>query len=60
MTRWDEYRRFAGECLKMARTADEQYQAIFQQLKGGWFALVQKEKASPGPGRSGGPEDQIS
>jgi hypothetical protein len=28
----------------MARTADEQYQAIFLQLKRVWFALVQKDE----------------
>jgi hypothetical protein len=43
MSRSDEYRRFASECLKMARTAeDEQNGAIFLQMAQALFALAQK------------------
>ena len=43
MSRSDEYRRFASECLKMARTAeDEQNRAIFLQMAQALFALAQK------------------
>ena len=39
----DEYRRFAAECLTMARTAeDEQNRAIFLQMAQALFALAQK------------------
>jgi hypothetical protein len=59
MSRSDEYCRFTGECLKMARTAeDEQNRAIFLQMARVWFALVQKDE--PNAHRNGGWEDQIS
>ena len=59
MIRSDEYRRFAGECLKMARTAeDEQHRAIFLQMTRVWFALVQKDETDAD--RNGSPGDHIS
>ena len=59
MSRSDEYCRFAAECLKMARAAeDEQNRAIFLQMAGVWFALVQKDETNAD--RNGGPGDQIS
>ncbi len=43
MSRSDEYRRFAAECLKLARTAeDEKNRAVFLQMARAWFALAQK------------------
>jgi hypothetical protein len=59
MSRSDEYCRFTAECLKMARTAeDEQHQVIFLQMARVWFALVQKDE--PNAHRNGGWEDQSS
>jgi hypothetical protein len=56
MSRSDEYRRFAAECLKMARTAeDEQNRAMFLQMAQAWFALAQKDESNAD--RNGGPED---
>jgi hypothetical protein len=55
----DEYCRFTAECLKMARTAeDEQNRAIFLQMARVWFALVQKDETNAD--RNGGWGDQIS
>jgi len=52
----DEYCRFAAECLKMARAAeDEEHRAIFMQMTRVWFALVQKDERNVN--RNGGPED---
>jgi hypothetical protein len=43
MSRSEEYRRFASECLKMARTAeDEQNRAILLQMAQALLALAQK------------------
>jgi hypothetical protein len=59
MIRSDEYCRFAAECLKMARTAeDEPHRVIFLQMARVWFALVQKDETNAD--RNGGPGDQIS
>jgi hypothetical protein len=59
MSRSDEYCRFTAECLKMARTAeDEQNRAIFLQMARVWFALVQKDETNAD--RNGGWGDQIS
>jgi hypothetical protein len=56
MIRSDEYRRFAAECLKMARTAeDEQHRAIFLQMTRVWFVLAQKD--DPKADRKVAPED---
>src|ERR1700737_2204383 len=42
MSRSDEYRRFAAECLKMAQTAEEeQNRATFLQMAPVWFALAE-------------------
>jgi hypothetical protein len=59
MIRSDEYCRFTAECLKMARTAeDEQNRVIFLQMARVWFALVQKDETNAD--RNGGWGDQIS
>jgi hypothetical protein len=59
MSRSDEYCRFTAECLKMARTAeDEQNRAIFLQMARVWFTLVQKDE--PNAHRNGSWGDQIS
>jgi hypothetical protein len=43
MSRSDDYRRFAAECMKIACTADdEQRRAIFVQMARAWFALAQR------------------
>ena len=48
MTSPVEYRRFAKECLEMARsTNDEQTRAIFSQMAHVWFRLAE-EKAHSG------------
>jgi hypothetical protein len=57
--RSDDYCRFATDCLKMARTAeDEQNRAIFLQMARVWFTLVQKDETNAD--RNGGWGDQIS
>ena len=49
MSRSDEYRRFAAECLKMAQTAEEeQNRATFLQMARVWFALAEREEARQG------------
>jgi hypothetical protein len=56
MSKSDEYCRFAAECLKMARAAeDEQNRTIFLQMPRVWFALAQKDETNTD--RNGGPED---
>jgi len=41
MSRSDDYRRFATECMKIASTAeDEQRRAIFVQMARTWLALA--------------------
>ena len=43
MSRSDDYRRFAAECMKIACTADdEQRRAIFVQMARAWFVLAQR------------------
>jgi len=43
----DEYRRFAAECLKIGQAAeDEQQRAIFLQMARAWLALAQKDEAN--------------
>jgi hypothetical protein len=47
MSRVDEYRRFAAECLKMAQAADdEQRRSILLQMAQGWLALAQKDETN--------------
>ena len=42
----EEYRRFAAECLKMARSAiDDQTRAVLSQMAQVWFRLAE-EKAN--------------
>jgi hypothetical protein len=43
MSRSDDYRRFAAECLKIAHDAeDEQQRAIFVEMARAWSALAQR------------------
>jgi hypothetical protein len=59
MSRSDEYCRFAAECLKIARAAeDEQSRAIFLQMARVWFALIQKDETNLN--RNGGREDYVN
>ena len=59
MSKSDENLRFTAECLKMARTAeDEQHRTIFLQMARVWFALVQKDETNEDS--NGDPGDQIS
>src|SRR3984893_18399149 len=47
MSRSDEYRRFAAECLKMAQTAEEeQNRATLLQLARVWFALAERDRGT--------------
>lgn len=56
MSRSDEYRRFAAECLKIEQAADdEQQRAIFLQMARAWLALAQTEKTVAD--RNEGPDD---
>jgi hypothetical protein len=61
MSRWDLYRRFAAECLKIANaTEDEQHRAAFLQMARTWLALAQKgEAVTNGDEESGDVEEQI-
>jgi hypothetical protein len=38
----DQYRRFAQECLEMARAADEQTRAVLVQMAQVWFRLAEE------------------
>jgi hypothetical protein len=43
MSRSDDYRRFAAECMKIASVAeDERQRAIFIQMARAWLALAQR------------------
>ena len=56
MSRSDDYRRFAAECLKIEHAAgDEQQRAIFLQMARAWLALAQKDETKAD--RTEGPED---
>jgi len=47
MGRSEDYRRFAQECLEMARTAeDARVRATLLQMAQVWFQLVQEAEAS--------------
>ena len=59
MSTSNQFCRFAAECLKLARTAEDQTdRAVFLQMARVWVALAQKEETSPD--RSGGDENQIT
>jgi hypothetical protein len=59
MSKSDDYRRFAAECMKIAHTAeDETQRAIFVQMASVWLALAQKGETHAG--RDEGPEEGIS
>jgi hypothetical protein len=38
----DQYRRFAQECLEMARAADERTRAVLVQMAQVWFRLAEE------------------
>jgi hypothetical protein len=47
VSRSDEYRRFAAECLEIGKAAeDEQQRAIFLQMARAWLALAQKDETN--------------
>jgi hypothetical protein len=59
MSTSNQFCRFAAECLKLARTAEDQTnRAVFLQMARVWVALAQKEEISPD--RNGGDENQIT
>jgi len=59
MSTSNQFCRFAAECLKLARTAEDQTnRAMFLQMARVWVALAQKEETSPD--RNGGDENQIT
>ena len=52
VNRSDQYRRFAQECLGMARASDsEQTRVVLIQIAQVWFRLAEaRETDDPGPG----------
>jgi len=57
MSRSDDYRRFAAECMKIASAAeDEQQRAIFVHMARTWLALAQKTETN----RDNGPEEETN
>ena len=55
MSKSDQYRRFAAECLKMAQNSEtEQQRSIFLQMASAWLALAQKDQTNTD--RDGDPE----
>jgi hypothetical protein len=59
MNRSDECCRFGEDCVKLARTAeDEASRAVFLHMARVWLALAQKDE--PNADRNGGWGDQIS
>ena len=51
MSKSDEYRRFATECLNIGQaTEDEQQRAIFLQMARAWLALAQRDEANADQG----------
>jgi hypothetical protein len=52
VVRSDRYRRFAHECLEMARTSeDEQTRAVLVQMAQVWFRLAEAQEANGTPPR---------
>ena len=59
MSRSDDYRRFAAECMKIASTAeDEQRRAIFVHMARTWLALAQNIETNGD--RDNGPEEETN
>ena len=59
MSRSDEYRRLAAECLKLEQVAeDERQRAFFLQMARAWLALAQKDETNSSCNE--GPEDAIN
>ena len=57
MSRSDEYRRFAAECLKIAHAADDpQYRATFLKMAEVWLDLARKDEANQDRDGSSGNE----
>jgi predicted DNA-binding ArsR family transcriptional regulator len=47
MSTSDEFCRFAADCVKLARTAeDETHRTVFLQMARVWVALAEKEETS--------------
>jgi hypothetical protein len=56
MSKSDDYRRFAAECLKMAQaTEDKQRSALYLQMARAWLDLAQKDETNSD---RGGPGDK--
>jgi hypothetical protein len=59
MSRSNDYRRFAAECMKIASVAEgEQQRAIFVQMARAWLALAQKGETNTD--RDEGLEEEIN
>jgi len=59
LSKSDNYRRFAAECLKLARSADDETRrSLFLQMAQAWLALAQKEEAAAD--RNGDPHKKTS
>jgi len=59
MSTSNEFCRFAAECLKLARSAeDEPHRTALLQMARVWVALAQKEETSAG--RDRGEENEIA
>jgi hypothetical protein len=59
MSRSNEYRRFAAECLKIARAAeDERRQAIFLKMAQVWFDLARRNEKNSELGL--GPQNEVN
>ena len=57
MSRSDEYRRFAAECLKFAQAAkDEPSRAVFLKMAQVWLDLARKDETNSD--RVAGPEEK--
>jgi hypothetical protein len=57
MSRSDEYRRFAAECLKFAHAAkDEPSRAVFLKMAQVWLDLARKDETNSD--RVAGPEEK--
>ncbi|MGO9576945.1 MAG: hypothetical protein ACLPTQ_21760 [Terriglobales bacterium] len=56
MSRSNEYRRFAAECLKIAHAAeDAKYRATFLKMAQVWLELARRDETSSD--RGWGPQD---
>ena len=59
MSTSNDFCRFAADCVKLARTAeDEAHRTVFLQMARVWLALAEKEETSAG--RNRGEENWIT